>query len=76
MTVEPAISGAARTVRFRVGTATHVLVSGVDRNAAAALAKSAAAKGLLDLCAGQYVMPATGLSEAMPGLWVLTHVSN
>jgi len=74
--VDPAVVEVARTVRFRVGAATHVLVSGVERIAAAALAKSAAAKGLLDLCAGQYVTPATDAVAAKPGLWVLTDVAN
>ena len=76
VTVDPANTKAGRTVRFRVGAATHVLVSGMDRIAAAAQAKSAGAKGLLDLCGGQYVTPATDLGEARPGLWVLTNVAN
>ena len=76
VTVDPANTKAGRTVRFRVGAATHVLVSGMDRIAAAALTKSAGAKGLLDLCAGQYLTPATDLGEARPGLWVLTNVAN
>ena len=42
----------------------------------AALAKSAGARGVLDLCAGQFVTPAAGQGDAKPGLWVLTEVVN
>lgn len=42
--VDAAVTEAGRTVRFRVGPATHVLVSGVDRVAATALTKSAVQK--------------------------------
>ena len=76
VTVGPAVCEGARTVRFSVGGVVHVLVSGVDRAGADAIAKAAAAKDMLDLCAGQFVLPGAGQSGTAPGLWVLTDVSN
>ncbi len=74
--VDPVAREGVRTVRFRVGGVLHVLVSGVDRTAAGALAKAAGAQGVLDLCSGQFVTLAAGQGDAKPGLWVLTDVAN
>ncbi|MBK9609409.1 MAG: hypothetical protein IPO58_24475 [Betaproteobacteria bacterium] len=50
VTVEPAVrEGAARRVRFCVGGAPHILVSGVDRAAAGALAREARWSGARSL---------------------------
>jgi hypothetical protein len=76
VSVEHAVNEAARSVRFRAGGAAHVLVSGVDRAAAGALAQAAGARGLLDLCAGEFVTPAVEDLDTKPGLWVLTEVPN
>lgn len=67
--------GPARRTGFGVGEERHVLVSGADRATAAALAGQARAKGLLDLCAGEYLDPADKHDAAKPGLWVLTNVA-
>jgi hypothetical protein len=40
------------------------------------LAKWLGARGLLDLCAGQYVALEAATTGAGPGLWVLTDVVN
>jgi hypothetical protein len=76
VSVDPVVLEGARTVHFRVGGAAHVLVSGVDRAAAGALAATAGALGVLDLCAGQFVTLAVEQGDAKQGLWVLTDVAN
>jgi hypothetical protein len=76
VTVDPARRGTVSSVRFRVGSATHVLISGVDRVGADALAKAAGARGMLDLCAGEFVTLGTKHSDPKLGLWVLTDVAN
>ena len=76
VTVGPALSDGARTVRFSVAGVVHVLVSGVDGAGADAIAKAAAAKDVLDLCQGQFVSLAAWQPDSRPGLWVLTGISN
>ena len=76
--IEPVVNSAdnpARSIRFRIDGATHVLVSGVDRAGAAVLAKAAGARDTLDLCAGEFITLAVGQGDAKPGLWVLTDVA-
>ena len=72
VTVDPVARDGARTVRFRAGGVAHVLISGVDRVAAGALAKAPGAQAVLDLCAGQFVSLGAEPGDAKPGLWVLT----
>lgn len=76
LTVDPVARDAGRSVCFRVGGAAHVLVSGADRSAASALAKAAGARGMLDLCAGEFVTLQGVQGDTGPGLWVLTDVVN
>lgn len=76
VSMAPAVrEGAARLVRFRAGGDAHLLVSGTDRAGAAALAKKAGAKDLLDLCTGEFAAPAVRGGETAPGLWVLTRIA-
>jgi len=77
VTIEPTVrEGTARSVRFCVAGNPHVLVSGMDRAAAGALAAKAGARGMLDLCAGEFVTPAADGGDAKPGVWVLTNIAN
>jgi hypothetical protein len=76
VTVESLACESGRTVRFRVGSAVHVLLSGMDRFTAGALAKATGARGVLDLCAGQYIKPAAEHNDPKPVLWVLMDVTN
>jgi hypothetical protein len=73
--IEPVAGAPARLIRFHVDGVAHVMVSGVDRAGAAALAQAAGAKDMLDLCAGEFVSLAGGPDDAKPGLWVLTDVA-
>ncbi len=77
--IEPAVDGSgkpARSIRFRVDGVAHVLVSGVDRAGAKAMAKAAGAKDVLDLCAGEFVTLGSGQGVAAPGLWVLVDAAS
>ncbi len=67
------MEGKARCTRFAVGSALHVLVSGVGGAEAAALAKKAGAKRLLDACRGEFL--AMPQDDAASGVWVLCEAS-
>jgi len=67
--VEPAsVSASSRMVRFRVGTAAHALIAGVA-SSAAAVARSAAARELVDLTTGE-ARDVAGMLGDGTGLWV------
>jgi hypothetical protein len=74
--IEPVVlEGAVRSVRFRMGAITHVLVSCPARANAAVMAARVGARDMLDLCAGEFVAPAAG-GEEKPGVWVLANIAH
>lgn len=77
VTIEPAVlEGSARSIRFSIGGNPHVLLSGVDRAAAAVFAARTGARCMLDVCAGEFVAPAANGGDEKPGVWVLTEIAN